>query len=202
MEPPSPDSIGAVDSVRAGDIRGRLHDLAEALRPEVARARTIGELEGLFRSGRVPDPLPDGFLSGRLLATTTWAPLDGLFRRLASLWMPWQGKAFDPSSKTGVNRFTPDVRVPMRLMWPGYAPIRSDGERVEAFLFRNRVAPGAADPDLQVLKIDYDLEANPSLVIRRILDELVQIADGVYLGKVLLRSVGSFRRIGFFSLTS
>jgi hypothetical protein len=62
------------------------------------------------------------------------------------------------------------------------------------------VGPGALDPDLEVLKIDYDFEANPGLLIRRILDELVQVGRGVYLGKVLFRLGGRFHPIGFFSL--
>ena len=114
--------------------------------------------------------------------------------------MPWQGKTFDPVSMTGFNRFSADVRTPLRLIWPSYTPIRTDGEVVQAFPFRNRIERGAIDPDVKVLKIDYDFEANPSLLIRRILDELVQVDDGLYLGKVLMRWRGSFRRAGFFSL--
>ena len=74
------------------------------------------------------------------------------------------------------------------------------GEVVQVFPFRNRIERGAIDPNVKVLKIDYDFEANPSLLIRRILDELVQVDDGLYLGKVLMRWRGSFRRAGFFSL--
>ena len=52
----------------------------------------------------------------------------------------------------------------------------------------------------EMLTIDYDFAANPGFLIRRILDELVQVDDALYLGKVLLRWRGSFRRLGFFSL--
>jgi hypothetical protein len=114
--------------------------------------------------------------------------------------MPWQGKTFDRTSMTGRNRFRPDVRAPMRAVWPSYVPLYADADRVEAFEFHNRVAPGALDPSIQVLKIDYDIEGNPRFIIRSILDELVQIEDGLYLGKVLLRWQGGFRSTGFFSL--
>src|SRR6266571_1028755 len=117
--------------------------LADRLHPEVNRAQVLVRFDERFVSGTAPDPLPDGFLPGRLLATTTWAPLDGLFRR---------------------------------------------------------VATGELDPGVDVLKIDYDFEANPDLMIRRILGELVQVAPGRYLGKVLLRARGRFHPIGFFSL--
>ncbi|HEX9236716.1 MAG TPA: hypothetical protein VF972_10610, partial [Actinomycetota bacterium] len=63
-----------------------------------------------------------------------------------------------------------------------------------------RVAPGAVDPDVEVLKIDYDFEANPGFLIRRILDEVVQVDAGTYLGKILFRIGPRLRPIGFFSL--
>jgi hypothetical protein len=64
------------------------------------------------------------------------------------------------------------------------------------------VAPGELDPGVDVLKIDYDFDANPDFVIRRILDELVEVDAGLYLGKILYRWKGTFRPIGFFSLES
>jgi hypothetical protein len=185
---------------KAGAARRRLDDLAETLRPDLVRRNAIEELDKMFRDGSAPDPHPEGFLRGRVIATTTWGSLDGLGRFIAARWMPWQGKSFDPDSMTGLNRFTPDVRAPLRVVWPSYAPIRADDQGVEAFVFRNRLEAGAIDPDLKVLKIDYDFEANPPFIIRRILDELVQVDEGLYLGKVLFRWRGSFRRIGFFSL--
>jgi hypothetical protein len=55
-----------------------------------------------------------------------------------------------------------------------------------------------------VLKIDYDSGENPSFLIRDILDELVQIVPGVYLGKVMLRSSKpsrqSRRLVAYFTL--
>jgi hypothetical protein len=185
---------------RASGAGRRLEELAETLRPDLTRPKAIAKLERMFQEGTVPDPMPAGFLRGRLIATTTNGFLDGVGAFVAARWMPWQGKTFDPVSMTGFNRFRPDARVPLRVVWPSYEPIRADGEGVEAFPFRNRVEPGAIDQDLKVLKIDYDFEANPRFPIRRILDELVQVDDGLYLGKVLLRWRGSFRRIGFFSL--
>jgi len=185
---------------KPGVVGARLAEVAESLRPEVTRPRAIAALDEMFREGTVPDPAPAGFLRGRLIATTTWGPLDAVGRGVARRWMPWQGKSFDPVAMSGVNRFTPDVRSPMRALWPSYRPLQADDEMVEAFPFLNRVEAGALDPDLKVLKIDYDFEANPSFIIRQILDELVQVDEGLYLGKVLFRWRGSLRRLGFFSL--
>jgi hypothetical protein len=178
----------------------RLKELAERLRPGVNRWRVLAELDGMFRAGAVPDPLPDGFLRGSLLTTSVWGPLDTFFRWLAELYMPWRGKSFDPVASTGMNRFSASVRIPMRALWPSYEPVQEGSATLSAFEFRNWVGPGALDPNIEVLKIDYDFEANPGFIIRRILDELVQVEQGVYLGKVLLRAGGRFHPIGFFSL--
>jgi hypothetical protein len=184
------------------ETRQRLVELSDALHPRVNRSRALAELDRMFVSGSAPDAPPDGFLPGRLLATTTWGPWDSVVARLARAWMPWEGKRFDASAATGLNRFTvlPGVRTGFRILWPGFRPVLDTGKRIEAFEFRTGVAEGAVDPGVKVCKIDYDFEANPRLLIRRILDELVQVDDGVFLGKVLLRARGSFRPVGFFML--
>ena len=190
-----------IELPEAGEPDAREIDvLADRLHPAVNRAQVLVRFDERFGSGTAPDPTPDGFLPGRLLATTTWAPLDGLARRMSGLWMPWQGKTLFRERSAGVNRFLPNVRVPMRAVWPGYTPEYVGPDRVEAFPFRTRISPGELDPGVDVLKIDYDFEANPDFMIRRILDELVQVAPGRYLGKVLLRARGRFHPIGFFSL--
>ncbi|HXJ66518.1 MAG TPA: hypothetical protein VNN79_22390, partial [Actinomycetota bacterium] len=100
------------------------------------------------------------------------------------------------------NRFLPNSRIPMKVVFPKYSPETVTVNRIEAFPFRNRVAPGAVDPDLETFKIDYDFDANPDFLIRRILDEVVQIAPGRLLGKILFRVSGRFHLIGYFSLRS
>ena len=186
----------------AVDARIRLSELADELHPGLSRRRALSELDAMFRSGSPPDPVPDGFLPGRLLGTQTWGPWDGVVQRLARSWMPWQGKSFDTASSTGLNRFSAGTleRTLMRVLWPGYRPVTDRPDRIESFEFRNRLGEGAVDPGLKVYKIDYDFEANPGLLIRRILDELVQIDDGLYLGKILYRTSRRFHPIGFFML--
>jgi hypothetical protein len=180
--------------------RRSLNEVEERLRPERVRARAIRELDGLFRGGRTPDPPPDGLLSGRPISATVSAGFDSLARRMADVYMPWQGKSFVPRAGEGVNLLAKSALKPMKVLWPGYEPVRVMAERVEAFPFKTRVAPGSADPDLEVLTLDYDFEANPSFIIRRVVDELVQIGAGLYLGKILYRYKGGFRPIGFFVL--
>jgi hypothetical protein len=186
------------------DDPGELDRLAERLRPSVNRARVLARFDELFRAGTAPDPLPDGFLPGTFLATSMWGPFDSFALALSRVWMPWQGKIFDRERRTGVNSLVqaPASRIVLKAAFPGYSPERGTAERIEAFPFRNRVARGELDRDVSVLKIDYDFEANPDFLIRRILDELVQIAPGRYLGKILFRASGRFHPIGFFSLRS
>ena len=181
-------------------IRERLRDIQDRLEPDAARARALAELDGIFAAGRVPDPLRSAMLYGRLVTVSVWGPVDALARHIARVWMPWVGKSFDPASMGGVNVLTPSARKPMRALWPSYAPEREVPDRIEAFPFRTRIAPGELDPDVDVLKIDYDFEDNPDFLIRRILDELVEIDDGLYLGKILFRRQGSWMRIGYFTL--
>lgn len=191
-----------LDIADVRDDPWELDTLADRLHPGRNRAEVLATFDEIFRSGSAPDPLPDGFLPGRMLATSIQPQLDGVIRRIASLWMPWRGKVFDSHAMTGVNRFLPNVRLPMRAVWPGYTPVAITARQVEAFAFRDRVARGALDPGVEVYKIDYDFEANPDFIVRRILDELVQVAPGRYLGKVLFRLGDRFHPIGFFSLRS
>jgi hypothetical protein len=90
----------------------------------------------------------------------------------------------------------------MTLMFPFYRGNRDYGEdRFRAFVFQTSLAPGKVDPDLQVFRIDYDLPDNPALTIRRIVDEVVELREGVYLGKIHFKWWwGKWQMIGYFSL--
>lgn len=162
----------------------------------------MDDLNDLFLSGRPPRPHPDGFLSGSLVATTVARPVDSFARWLSGLYMPWLGKTFHADEQTGINRLEPSARSPLKLLWRNYDPKVTTEGALEAFPFTTRIAPGVLDPNLDVLKIDYDMKGNPSFVIRQLLDELVQIEDGVYLGKILYRTRNTWRAVGFFSLRS
>jgi hypothetical protein len=188
----------AVDA--GSDVKRTLEDIQERLQPNEVRGWAIEALNEMFRAGRAPEPQPEGFLAGRLVTMSLWAPSDALTRRVAGMWMPWLGKSFDPTTQTGVNVLIPSAKGPMKAFWPSYEPERELADRIEAFPFKTRIAPGEVDPEVQVLKIDYNSDPNPNLIIRRILDELVQVDDKLYLGKILFRRQGSWLPIGFFSL--
>lgn len=183
-------------------VRFRIDELRHRLDPRSAHVEAIEELDELFAGGRSPGPPPAGFLRGRLITTSISSATDGGMRRIAGLWMPWLGKSFSPETQSGVNILARSAARPMRFLWPSYVPEGETPDGIEAFRFRTRLAPGELDPGLDVLKIDYDFDANPDFIIRRVLDELVQVDERLYLGKILYRWKGTFRRIGFFSLES
>jgi hypothetical protein len=163
----------------------------------------LATLNLLFRLGKPPRQPLNGPYDGILVAPSVARPADRALTALSSAWMPWMGKRFDAEAEHGDNRFRPAARSVARLLWPTYRFVETpDG--LTAFRFRTYTAPGKVDPDRETLKIDYDSEDNPGLLVRDILDELVEIVQGAYLGKVLLRRGGAdsprWQLVGYFAL--
>lgn len=165
------------------------------------RALGLHELEICFSRGTTPEGL-HGQLRGRLLATSVGHGVDWPAEAVTRVWMPWLGKTFDYTTGTGHNDFTRGAGRLMRLTLPRYPDLREDSPgRSSAFVFRTSTGPSALDSAVTVLRIDYrDVPENPSWPIRRVLDELVTIDDGLYLGQALLEWRGSLRRAAWFSL--
>ena len=174
------------------------------MRADRRRAEVHDSLNRIFRLGILPEPILDGRFEGVAITPTTFAATDPLFRALSYLWMPWVGKRFDAETQTGDNMLLPSARLLSKLFWPTYRFRSMDDGRYAAFPFRTFEGAGVVHTDRRVFKIDYDWDENPSLLIRDILDELVQVVPGVYLGKALLRCVGpmspSWRLVGYFAL--
>ncbi|MDH5313858.1 MAG: hypothetical protein OEW66_08505 [Actinomycetota bacterium] len=164
------------------------------------RPRGLAEVETCFTEGKAAEGLV-GFRSGRLIATTVGYGLDGALEGLARVWLPWRGKSFSRQAAEGINLFTPGGRRAIRAAFPRYAGIGEDDEGTSAFRFVTSVGPSATYTDLSVLRLDYrDIVGNPSFPVRRVLDELVQIGDGLFLGQALMWWSGRLRRIAWFSL--
>jgi hypothetical protein len=163
------------------------------------RPRGLEELEERFVHGNAPGEL-DGPMRGRLLATTFGHGADGPFEAVARLWMPWRGKEILTANGEGRNLFTPGGIRGTRALFPGYRAAAEGPAGPTAFRFTTAVAPSETSPTTKVLQIDYrDLDENPGL-IRRILDELVQVDDGLFLGQALMSWGGRLRRAAWFSL--
>jgi hypothetical protein len=176
----------------------RLAGARAATRPGEAHE----SLNRIFRLGAPPDPPLDGPHRGILVTPTVQGTADAALRQITSAWMPWLGKRFDAERQSGDNLLAASARVPARVLFPGYRPGPGPEGTLAAFGFRTYVSPGKVDPDRETLKIDYDSDENPGFLIRDILDELVQVVPGAYLGKVLLRRGGGeeWRLIGYFAL--
>jgi hypothetical protein len=164
------------------------------------RAAALADLEACFRDAETPGPI-DGPTRGRLLTTTLGSGLDAIIGGLARLWMPWKGKSFTPETKEGRNLFSGGFRPVQRVVWPGYDIDYPEGDRrYSTFPFTTWEGPSSFTPGgADVLKIDYEHPQSPWL-IRDVLDELVRIEDGLYLGQALLRFRGRLHRMAWFEL--
>jgi len=157
------------------------------------RSHALAGLAAIFRAGLPPAVPLDGRYRGTLITPSLNPLLDRFGRWLTARWLPWQGKTFNAAAHTGDNLFTNDGLPLARLVFPFYRRYVPDGGaeygagRSRALEFRTRLGPGALDPALTVLKIDYDWDRNPRFVVRDVLDELVQVDEGYYLGQALLR---------------
>lgn len=164
------------------------------------REAALARLADLFRGGTPPTDM-DGPTEGALVGFVLHPTFDRAVAALASRWLPWAGKRFHADASGGDNLLLRSARWPSKLLWPAY-PMRDAGERLAAFDFKTRVERGALDPETDVVVIDYaPVDSNPRLVIKQIRDELVEVAPGTHLGKMLWRHRdGRHSLLAYFAL--
>jgi hypothetical protein len=185
--------------IASQDLRADVRQAAQLVKH--SRTAGLARLNELFAQGRAPSPALAGRYQGALLTTSVNPFLDDLTRTLFGWWMPWKGKTFSPANQSGDNIFTNDGLWLSKVIFAGYKGYVADEPgRSRALTFRTYLGEGKDDPGLQVLKIDYDLDVNPSFVVRDVLDELVQVGDGYYLGKALLHWRERWRCAAYFTL--
>lgn len=189
-----------IDKTRTESVIERIH-IAQNL-VKINRAQGLNALNDLFRSGTAPSLSLDGRYAGELIALDVAPGLTQIAQAVCSVWMPWKGKTFDASRSEGINIFHRSSYALAHIFWPLYRGYQDDTvETYRAFAFHTYIAPGKADPDREVLKIDYDILGNPGASIRRVLDELVQVDEGYYLGKAHLKWwTGTWQMVAYFSL--
>jgi hypothetical protein len=179
-------------------------DSIRAAKQLLSRRRKDGlaALDALFRAGTVPSPPPDGPYHGELVALDIAPIVTQLVEWLTSFLMPWKGKFLIAAESRGDNIFSAKWRTVLGLTFPFYKGNRDYGnDAFRAFIFETSIAQGKVDTDRQVFRIDYDRPDNPALSIRRIIDEIVEVRDGVYLGKVHFKWWwGTWQMIGYFAL--
>ncbi|MGH8613198.1 MAG: hypothetical protein ACREYF_14555 [Gammaproteobacteria bacterium] len=184
-------SVSATDRIRT----------AQALYKQ-DRQQGLAALNELFRAGHPPQPPLDGPYHGELVAVEIAPGVTQFVEGLARLWMPWKGKYVMAANSQGDNIFGRGNRLIFRVLFPFYRSyIEYEPEAFRAFLFQTSITAGQVDPDRSVFKIDYDSPANPTLTIRPLIDELVQVDEGIYLGKVHFKWWwGRRQMIGYFAL--
>ena len=166
------------------------------------RKSGFAALNEIFRSGSPPNPPLNGRYTGELVALDVAPGLNQFIEMITLRWLPWKGKFFNAAHASGDNIFTRDSLLLAHIWWPLYRGYREESrERYRAFTFRTHMGSGLTDPDCQVLKLDYNLSSNPSLSVRRVLDELVQVEPHFYLGKAHLKWWwGKWQLVAYFSL--
>lgn len=187
----------------AGDVAveaAETYIRAAQRRIEENRTAGMASLDDMFRAGHPPQTL-EGRYQGEFLAVDILPGLTQYTDFVQTRFRPWRGKVFQAEEARGDNIFANNARPWFTALLLTYRGARPDtAATFRAFDFRTYLAPGLLDPDITVLKIDYDLPQNPA-PIRRVLDELVELADGYYLGRAYLRGRrGSWRRVAHFSL--
>ncbi|MGH2984260.1 MAG: hypothetical protein ACRDK5_08410 [Solirubrobacterales bacterium] len=167
---------------------------------ELGEHRDQAALDEIFALGKAPKGL-DGPTDGILVVPLIQGVFDRGLTVITKAWMPWNGKRFDAPNNRGDNLLAGTARWPAKLIWPRYETKPVPGGRA-AFDFETRIEPGKHDPDTEVLVIDYaPVSDNPDHLIRSIRDELVEVAGGAHLGKILYRTgEDSYRNLGFFAL--
>jgi hypothetical protein len=165
--------------------RSSLHSLDSLAR------KTPAELDALYRAATVSKTMhaADGALVGRMLAVRGIpGPLAEPLRRWsASRSFVWEGKTFRASGDAhgvGHNRvFLPRVFGRQNL-----------------FPFDTAFGPSALD-GRPTLILDYDLDVNPGY-IRRIHDEIREVAEGLFLGPAMWKGRNDKTLVLWFALDS
>lgn len=99
---------------------------------------------------------------------------DGFLKGSADFYhASWQGKKVNLATATGINIF------------------QDNGKDVEKFPFKTYVGKGLRDKSIDVFKIDY-ADTDSPWYARPILDEIVEVAPGKYLGKIHYRLIPGY----------
>lgn len=153
--------------------------------------KTSAELDALYRTASVSKTLhaADGALVGRMLAVRgVPGPIAQPLRRwAASRSFVWEGKTFQASSETRGNGHN-------RVFIPGVFGHQN------LFPFATSFGASAIDGK-PTLILDYDLDVNPGY-IRRIHDEIREVAEGLFLGPAMWKSGTDKTLVLWFALDS
>lgn len=175
---------------------------AVQLRLKTDRRRAFASLQDLFRDGEPPEQPLDGRYGGQLLAFDIAPGLTKLADTMAAQWRFWLGKTFDATQRMGDDIYLRTFLRRTRLFAPNYQNYIDDTPQTwRVFPFRTTLTDSIVNTSLPVLRLDYDLPINPRLSIARTMDEIVQLADGVYLGRAFVHWWwGRWQPVAYFVL--
>jgi hypothetical protein len=163
------DAIRAAEQPAAHAAQGWMAALGALFRPERCRVR---------------------HLTGRTTASSSRSTsrriVTQLVEWLTSFLMPWKGKFLicrgvarrQYLQREMAHGARPDVSV-----LPRHARLRQRSLSCVRLRYVDS-RKGRSTPIARCSRIDYDRPDNPAQSIRRIVDEIVEVRDGVYLGKV------------------
>ena len=166
------------------------------------RSQGLEALERIFKLGATPTAPLDGFYRGILVCWSINPVVDTVLRSISNAYLPWMGKRFDAASSSGDNALLASSQNLTKVLWPGYKDYQQleDGNYA-GIEFKTFNAPCKLNTEQQCMALDYDSDSNPKLIIRRVLDELVEIVPGAYLGQMLVRTGSNYRHSAYFALT-
>lgn len=163
------------------------------------------EIAALWAAGAAPQRM-DGPLEGLIMGSMWGTPETVLGTWLTRIHPTWTGKTFDHDSGTGFNRLAGFSRPVFFLVAAGYRAFSRRGSEIEGFRFDHALETAAIAPFITVRALDYGVPeyGNPSVrtfPIARTRDEIVELVEGVYLGRALLTlRDGEVRPIAHFAL--
>lgn len=189
------DSAGAADAAWAwinemGDLSKSDHDGADA------------QLNEMFRLGATPPIDLNGPTEGIAVMFTIQDHMDAVLRPVIEATKVWDGKKFDAESHTGINSMSKGMSIAGKLFWPMYTMKTDETGHKWAFDFKTFIEPSVDDANVNVFVIDYkDVESNPSLIVKKVRDEMTELVPTVYLGKIMYRlDSGDHTKLGYFAL--
>lgn len=108
---------------------------------------------------------------------------DGFYAGSVNFLQPiWLGKEFNAGKHSGINHW------------------RQGKNSVKRFSFKTSVTKGLLDIDKEVIRLDYNLPANP-FWMRMVVDEIVETSPQQFLGKVHIKlPLGIVFSLGYFRL--
>lgn len=154
-------------------------------------------LDDSFKNGTLPKKL-NGFYRGKLEVLYPKTVIERIGNIAFKIWLPWYGKELDTKKNTGLNHVPAILDPIVRARYGDSVILGKTGAALQVFPFKTSNAKGLKDT-IKVLRLDYDIPQNPQS-IRNIVDELVEIKPGEYLGKAYTKEGKALRLLAFFSL--